>query len=153
MAIADLYGTSNQGIAWPDAQIPDFRIISIDHSSSKKIQANIEVNADGWRTGYVTYYGDFYSNSAGSLGGTVTGFDIGTNDGYFDLFLSEINTSEINTSFDQMVAIGGDVQATRDFEASLFSGDDRLKGSADGGSVSARMLDGNDSVVDRKSVV
>jgi len=90
----------------------------------------------------VTYHGNFYTKSDGSIGGTVTGMDIGTNDGYFDTFLSGINTS-----VDQMVAVEGDVQAARNLEASFFSGDDRLIGSADGGSVAARMLDGNDSVV------
>lgn len=139
MATIDLYGTINCGINWPTARIPEITNAQLNYFGDNLIQISVDIHVGYWARGYANYYGNFLTNADGSIGGTLTGFDLGLNNGSFDIYLTGINES-----LESVLAAGSSEQATREWEASLLTGDDTLIGSLDGGSVSARLMGGDD---------
>ena len=126
MATFDLYGSLDQAINWRDSRIPETRNIRLDYSYRDEIGISADVYVGYWASGYVTYFGDFLTKGDGSIGGTLTGFDIGLNHGGFDLYVEGIDKS-----VDSILAAGRSEEAAREWEASLLSGDDWLDGSID----------------------
>ena len=139
MATLDLYGSIDIGINWPGARIPETRNDVVDYFYQDVIGVSADINIGYWAPGYVTYHGSFFEKTDGSLGGTLTGFDVGLDNGSLDLYVGGITKS-----VDSLLAAATSEQAARDWEASLLTGDDTLIGSLDGGSVAARLMGGDD---------
>ena len=142
MATFDLYGSLDQAINWRNSRIPESRNITLEYSFKDEIGVSADFYVDYWASGYVTYFGDFFSKRDGSLGGTLTGFDIGLDNGGFDLYVEGIDQS-----WDSVLEAGRSQEAAREWEASLLSGDDWLDGSTDGGSVKSHLMDGDDTAI------
>ena len=142
MATFDLYGSLDLGINWPNSRIPETRNAIVDYSDQDQIGVSVEIYVGYWASGYVTYYGNFFTRADGSIGGTLTGMDIGLDNDAFDL-----SVEGISKSVESILAASSSEEAARDWEASLLTGNDRLDGSIDGGSVKARLMDGNDTAI------
>ena len=141
MAFVDLYGNADIAVNWPFSQLPQIENVRLDYLTEDEIGVLADIGIDGLRSGYVTYRGDFSTSSDGSITGNLTGFDVGTFDGYTNVFVDGVNLP-----LESLVEASG-IEAIRSLEASLFTGDDFLDGSIDGGSVVARLGDGNDSAI------
>lgn len=142
MATFDLHGSRDQGINWPKSRIPATRNVKVDYLYRDEIGCSAEFYIGDWSSGYVTYFGNFFNKADGNIGGTLTGFDIGLSNDELDIFVEGINKS-----WDSVEASSKSEKAAREWEASLLSGNDTLDGSIDGGSVKARLMDGDDKVI------
>lgn len=142
MAFFDLYGTADQSIAWEDSYIPEITNIRDTYATPSEFGASVDFQLDQSRSGGIDYAGTFNIGQDGSVNsGTVTDIYIQTDDNYFATYIENISMS-----IDELRALEGNVEAARQWEVDLLSGDDVLSGSIDGGSVKARMMSGNDFV-------
>lgn len=143
MAVIDLWGSGNQAINWPGLEFPRFDSYTISYSDNARISGSGSFwQGSLYLSGTFDYYGSFSSDSNGLFYGTLSGLNQSVSDGA-NTYGSEITGIYLPT--DTLVAVNNADSALA-MEASLLTGDDTLLGSTQGGSVSARLMGGNDTL-------
>lgn len=135
MASIDLYGTPSQYINFTDGYSygTEIKDTTIEYAFPDSVGWSSLVNFDGWRR--VSYFikGSFYAKSDGNLGGIATSVNLQSDDGYFSSYIEGVN-----------VSVESLIEEGEEWWMTTLAGDDNLDGSIDGGSVKARLMDGND---------
>ena len=138
MASIDLYGTPSQYINFTDGYSygTEIKDTTIEYAFPDSVGWSSLVNFDGWRR--VSYFikGSFYAKSDGNLGGIATSVNLQSDDGYFSSYIEGVN-----------VSVESLIEEGEEWWMTTLAGDDNLDGSIDGGSVKARLMDGNDQAI------
>lgn len=144
MAIFNINGNGILNLKKINSEPPRARNATIKSISPTRIRVALEldINGDGiYRTTIVTATGLLIPTLNGEVSGTVNRVELQTNDNYWD-----IEIKDIQANIEDIISFQDDEPALRALGLSLLSGNDVINGSNNGGSLIARLFDGNDSL-------
>ena len=144
MAIFNIGGNGILDLIKINSKPPRSKNTTIKSISPTRVSIDLEldINGDGvYRTTTITANGLFIPTLDGEVSGTITRVELKTDDNYWD-----IEIKDIQANIEDIISFQDDEPALRALGLSLLSGNDVINGSNNGGSLIARLFDGNDNL-------
>ncbi len=144
MAIFDIKGNGLLDLKKIDSEPPVAKNITIKSLSANRVSIQLDLDIDGngtYRTTTITAYGQFSPTLDGEVDGTVTRIELETDDNYLN-----IEIKDFTASIGEFISFKDDEPALRALGLSLLNSSDVINGSNNGGSLIARLYDGNDNL-------
>lgn len=144
MAIFNIGGNGILDLIKINSEPPRSKNTTIRSISPTRVSIDLalDINGDGiYRTTTITANGLFIPTLDGEVSGTITRVELKTDDNYWD-----IEIKDIQANIEDIISFQDDEPALRALGLSLLSGNDVINGSNNGGSLIARLFDGNDNL-------
>ena len=144
MAIFNIGGNGILDLIQINSEPPRSKNTTIRSISPTRVSIDLalDINGDGiYRTTTITANGLFIPTLDGEVSGTITRVELKTDDNYWD-----IEIKDIQANIEDIISFQDDEPALRALGLSLLSGNDVINGSNNGGSLIARLFDGNDNL-------
>ena len=145
MAIFDINGNGLLDLKKINSQPPIAKNITIKSISLTKVSIDLELDIDGngtYRKTSITAYGRFVPTLDGEVEGKVTRIELKTDDNYWNF-----DIQGFEASIEEFITFKDNEPALRALGLSLLSSNDIINGSSEGGSLAARLYNGNDNLI------
>ncbi len=145
MAFFNINGSGILDLIKISAEPPKSRNVRIKSISPTRVSIDLELDIDRdgiYRATNITGYGLFYPTLDGEVEGTVNRVELKTDDNYWN-----IDIKDFTANIKEFISFTDDEPALRALGLNLLTGNDTINGSTNGGSLKARLFNGNDNLV------